>query len=254
MHVNTSSGSRCRIKDNRNVRPNTAKHLNSSTHMLYSIDGNPQGKLCEATLAFTDSYFLPVHFGFPSLNCLGIQIVEFNIPLEAPNGDAYIWWYGTSINTINLGELIQNRKCAGQAAPACNHITINQGTDNADAIILDQVGQIDCRVPTATLTTLLTLSNSLTTSIENLISTYFTTTEGQTYHTSASTPNTGSTVLVTVSLTSLSTSSSTTTSKYSTLTTSTPPSTPSVSTSFAIVSTSSSSMYTSATDGPTTTP
>jgi hypothetical protein len=53
---------------------------------------NPLGKRCDATLTFQNSDFRPIHFGFESLNCIGFQHAEIIIPLEVPNGDAYILW------------------------------------------------------------------------------------------------------------------------------------------------------------------
>ena len=85
-----------------------------------------------------------------------MQEAEFTIPLEVPNGEAYLLWH-----------------CTGQYSPICNNIWITGGQDNLDSIVLDQNGTIACLVPTATMTTLATITGTSTTITEAISSTYF---------------------------------------------------------------------------------
>jgi hypothetical protein len=53
---------------------------------------NPGGKSCEAVLRFCDPAFLPITWSFAALTCQGPELAEFNVPKEAPSGDAYVTW------------------------------------------------------------------------------------------------------------------------------------------------------------------
>ncbi len=64
---------------------------------------NPQGRLCEATLTFSNPDFRPVHFDFHPLKCLGFQEAVITVPQEVPNGDAFILWFVFSSWVAILG-------------------------------------------------------------------------------------------------------------------------------------------------------
>ncbi|KAH8797850.1 hypothetical protein F5884DRAFT_149161 [Xylogone sp. PMI_703] len=131
--------------------------LEAGSAVVATID-NPQGHRCDAHLRFTDPDFLSVHFGFDFLKCAGSQTAQFNVPLDAPNGDAYIIW-----------------RCAGEGSRQCNHVSISNGRANPDTITYDQKGTIGCLVPTATFTTLSTVIASSSTLTELQLITAFST-------------------------------------------------------------------------------
>ena len=60
----------------------------------YSI-GNPEAAPCEATLLFTDDYFLPITFSLLPIECLGFQQAKISVPLASPNGNATVLWLFT---------------------------------------------------------------------------------------------------------------------------------------------------------------
>lgn len=60
---------------------------------FFRVNNNSEGKACKATLSFPNSDFLPLYFDFLGVGCIGLEILEFTIPIGAPNGDAYISWF-----------------------------------------------------------------------------------------------------------------------------------------------------------------
>ncbi|KAK8038585.1 hypothetical protein PG993_006996 [Apiospora rasikravindrae] len=100
---------------------------------------NVLGKPCEARLVFTDDNFLPVVFSFGRLPCMGTQVAAFDVPTEAPNGDA---------------------KCAGQSTPTCTKAVITNGTNSPELITSDQEGKIGCIQEASSLLTSLVTSIS----------------------------------------------------------------------------------------------
>jgi hypothetical protein len=108
-------------------------------------------------LKFSNLDFPDLHFSFEFLTCLGdLQAAEFTIPLEVPNGDAYLLWH-----------------CTGNDPPTCNHIWITDGQENLDSVVLDQTGTIACLVPTATMTTLTTITGTSAITTQDITLTYF---------------------------------------------------------------------------------
>jgi hypothetical protein len=94
------------------------------------------------------------------------------VPMEAPNGKAFILWFVyAQFYQIDKKLIGYCRRCAGQDTPTCSYAYIDNGWSNPDTIDLDQIGTIECLIPTATVTTLLTLIRSGTTVIETKLST-----------------------------------------------------------------------------------
>ncbi|KAK8039666.1 hypothetical protein PG993_008077 [Apiospora rasikravindrae] len=113
---------------------------------------NVLGKPCEAKLVFTDDNFLPVVFSFGRLPCMGTQVAAFDVPTEAPNGDA---------------------KCAGQSAPTCTKAVITNGTNSPELITSDQKGKIGCiQEASSLLTSLVTSISGSSTFVETVVSTH----------------------------------------------------------------------------------
>ncbi|KAI9760838.1 MAG: hypothetical protein M1840_002200 [Geoglossum simile] len=71
---------------------NPAVTVEAGSAVAATIDNLQTGQ-CEATIDFSHPNFLPVKFGFKALECIGPQKAEFTIPVEAPNGDAFILWF-----------------------------------------------------------------------------------------------------------------------------------------------------------------
>ncbi|KAK8010336.1 hypothetical protein PG990_009301 [Apiospora arundinis] len=112
---------------------------------------NVLGKPCEARLVFTDDNFLPVVFSFGRLPCMGTQVAVFDVPTEAPNGDA---------------------KCARQPAPTCTKAVITNGTNSPDLITSDQEGKIGCiQEASSLLTSLVTSISGSSTFVDAVVST-----------------------------------------------------------------------------------
>ncbi|KUJ15591.1 uncharacterized protein LY89DRAFT_670721 [Mollisia scopiformis] len=88
---------------------------------------------------------------------MGLQVAEFTIPNEVPNGDAFVFW-----------------KCAGQS-PMCNQATMSGGTEDVENIVNELNGTIECLNPIATQTSISTSIGSSTTAFATLLSTLFTT-------------------------------------------------------------------------------
>ncbi|KAK8070345.1 hypothetical protein PG994_006961 [Apiospora phragmitis] len=116
---------------------------------------NGLGKPCSASLVFTDDNFLPVVFSFGRLPCMGTQVAAFDIPIQAPNGDAYLFW-----------------KCAGQSAPTCTKAVITNGANNPELIASDQEGKMGCiQEGSSLLTSLFTSVSGSSTFVEPVVST-----------------------------------------------------------------------------------
>ena len=94
LFITTSSPCACRFRDKSSVSTMYPAAMRRPIEGLIQASvNNPFGKPCRATLKFSDANFLPVSFTFERVRCLGSQVAEFRVPLEAPNGDAFIFWY-----------------------------------------------------------------------------------------------------------------------------------------------------------------
>ncbi|KAK1657728.1 hypothetical protein BDP55DRAFT_734656 [Colletotrichum godetiae] len=121
---------------------------------------NPWGGRCTATLRLTDSEFLPINWSFEAIQCTDFELAQLSVPVDLPNGDAYIIW-----------------QCAGQAALTCSHVEIKNGRGNIGAVSLDQSGTVGCVSSTRqTLTTLITRTNPAGVQVETSLSTLTTVT------------------------------------------------------------------------------
>ncbi|TVY25300.1 hypothetical protein LHYA1_G008585 [Lachnellula hyalina] len=122
-----------------------------------SLQPSP-GKRCEAVLTFADSDFFPLRVDFKPISCLGSQEAQFVVPLEVPNGEAFILW-----------------RCADQSSPSCTQAMISGGSGDQNALDISQSGVISCIIPVATQTTLVTSIGPSTTVTEALTSTIIST-------------------------------------------------------------------------------
>lgn len=61
---------------------------------------NPADSPCIATLHFGDPAFLPITWIFEPIVCEGATVVSFNVPRDAPNGEALVEWYVLCLDTL----------------------------------------------------------------------------------------------------------------------------------------------------------
>ncbi|APA09331.1 hypothetical protein sscle_05g041010 [Sclerotinia sclerotiorum 1980 UF-70] len=125
---------------------------------------------CELILLFSDDDFLPVTFAFEPIACSAFQKAEISIPLEVPIGPATLLW-----------------QCVGQQATGCIRASLEGGSGNFDLLNIQQSGTVTCLMPTATYTSLLTITQQSTTMVSSIITTEFATEMDTTSSTSSST-------------------------------------------------------------------
>ncbi|KAJ8062045.1 hypothetical protein OCU04_009825 [Sclerotinia nivalis] len=125
---------------------------------------------CELILLFSDDDFLPVTFAFEPIACSAFQKAEISIPPEVPIGPATLLW-----------------QCAGQQATGCVRVSLEGGSGNFDLLNIQQSGTVSCLMPTATYTSLLTITQRSTTMVSSMITTEFATEMDTTSSTSSST-------------------------------------------------------------------
>ncbi|KAF7877696.1 hypothetical protein EAF04_001367 [Stromatinia cepivora] len=113
---------------------------------------------CELTLLFSDDDFLPVTFTFEPIACSAFQEAEISTPLEVPTGPATF--------------LLQ---CAGQQATGCIKASLEGGSADFHALNVQQKGKVSCLMPTATSTSLSTITQQSKTIISSVITTKFAT-------------------------------------------------------------------------------
>ncbi|KAF7943002.1 hypothetical protein EAE96_010948 [Botrytis aclada] len=113
---------------------------------------------CELTLLFSDVDFLPVTFTFEPIACSAFQEAEISIPLEVPTGPATFLW-----------------QCAGQQATGCIKASLEGGSADFHALNVQQKGNVSCLMPTATFTSLSTITQQSKTIISSVITTKFAT-------------------------------------------------------------------------------
>ncbi|KFY04138.1 hypothetical protein V491_09461 [Pseudogymnoascus sp. VKM F-3775] len=109
---------------------------------------NPIGRTCQATLSFADDNFLPVHFNTRPNICPGAQQMELTIPMEVPNGEAFLSWL-----------------CSGDDTGLCLRVMLVEGQSDIEGLVLSQTASLVCETATTTLVTMTRSSSATTTSI-----------------------------------------------------------------------------------------